>query len=64
MKTTSGVTVGRIAKACLLAEGSAVRASVDSLIWRTREQDKEPEFRAAIKVAGWWVVLPTIVVAS
>lgn len=61
--TPAGVTVGRLASGYAMPPGQVLHVLVESLVWRTREQTREPEHRRNLRMAGWWVVLPQIVVA-
>ena len=56
-----GQVVGKLAKKISLQADKVNRANVESLVWRTRLQTTDPAYRDSIKVDGWWVVLPLIV---
>lgn len=57
-----GQVVGRLARKCTLPEGKVVCVTVESLVWRAREQT-DPAYRNSVRVDGWWAVLPAIVLA-
>ena len=62
--TSSGVVVGRLAKNGHIPEGKIVRATVESLVWRSSTMITDPEFRSRLKSECWWVVLPMLVIQS
>jgi ATP-dependent DNA helicase RecQ len=59
--TQQGVAVGRLSSSCRLPAGRIISATVGSLVWRTREQTPL-EYRGGLRCAGWWVVVPTLVI--
>ncbi|GAB1393173.1 hypothetical protein MASR1M60_13360 [Rhodocyclaceae bacterium] len=62
ISTSSGVIVGRLAKNGHIPEGKIVRATVESLVWRSSTMISDPEFRGRLKSESWWVVLPALVI--
>ena len=56
-----GQVVGRLARKISLRADKVIRASVESLVWRTRSQTTDPTYQDSIKADDWWVVLPLIV---
>jgi hypothetical protein len=61
IRDRDGNTVGRLAGKYVLPGGAVIRAEVECLVWRTKVQTTAP-YIESIKVDGWWVVLPSIVV--
>lgn len=59
--TQHGIAVGRLSSSCRLPTGHIVSATVDSLVWRTREVTPL-EYRNDLRCEGWWVVLATLVI--
>jgi ATP-dependent DNA helicase RecQ len=55
------VAVGRLSNSCRLPAGRIISASVGSLVRRTREQTPQ-EYRGTVRVDGWWVLLPLVVI--
>ena len=62
IKTADGITVGRLSQRCQLPHGQIVRASVASVVHRTRAMTRDPRYLPGLRVDQWWVVLPSIVV--
>jgi ATP-dependent DNA helicase RecQ len=57
-----GQAVGRLAKKCQLPAGRVVSVRVLAIVGRTRAQSAA-EYQEAVKVEGWEVVVPEVVVA-
>lgn len=58
--TMDGKTVGSMSKGFSLPAGDIVAVTLDSLLWRSREQ-QEASYRQQVQCDGWWVALPRIV---
>ena len=61
LRDHDGITVGRLARSYVVPAGQVLQAKVESIVWRTKCQTTAP-FRHLVKVGGWWVVLPSLVI--
>ena len=62
LRTTEGMTVGRLAKGRVLPEGRVLGAIVTALVSRTRQQVTDPAWRERCAVESWETVLCTLIV--
>jgi ATP-dependent DNA helicase RecQ len=60
VRTSDGVTVGRMAQGYRPLDGSFVRGEVSAII-RWRKFDNAEEFRGTLRREAWEVVLPELV---
>jgi ATP-dependent DNA helicase RecQ len=58
----SGEAIGKLARKCQLPAGNVVSARVLAIVRRTRAQSSA-DYQDALKVDGWEVVLPELVIA-